>query len=124
MNAAAAAAVQRRVRKVPVAARHRHSTVLVATLPSWPSRNWVSRHRARAGNRTRDSDSVPWSKNNPVLLGEAGVGKTAIVEGFAQMVVDGQVPDILADRRIIVLDLAMMVAGTSTAASLKNASRP
>ena len=51
-------------------------------------------------------------KNNPVLLGEPGVGKTAIVEGFAQMVVDGQVPDILADRRIIVLDLAMMVAGT------------
>jgi ATP-dependent Clp protease ATP-binding subunit ClpC len=47
-----------------------------------------------------------------VLLGEAGVGKTAIVEGFAQMVVDGAVPDILADRRIIVLDLAMMVAGT------------
>ncbi len=51
-------------------------------------------------------------KNNPVLLGEAGVGKTAIVEGFAQMVVENQVPDILADRRIIVLDLAMMVAGT------------
>ncbi len=51
-------------------------------------------------------------KNNPVLLGEAGVGKTAIVEGFAQMVVEGAVPDILADRRIIVLDLAMMVAGT------------
>ena len=51
-------------------------------------------------------------KNNPVLLGEAGVGKTAIVEGFAQMVVDGLVPDLLAERRIIVLDLAMMVAGT------------
>ena len=51
-------------------------------------------------------------KNNPVLLGEAGVGKTAIVEGFAQMVIDGNVPDLLADRRIIVLDLAMMVAGT------------
>ncbi len=51
-------------------------------------------------------------KNNPVLLGEAGVGKTAIVEGFAQMVVDGMVPDLLAERRIIVLDLAMMVAGT------------
>ncbi|MEQ9411697.1 MAG: ATP-dependent Clp protease ATP-binding subunit [Fuerstiella sp.] len=51
-------------------------------------------------------------KNNPVLLGEAGGGKTAIVEGFAQMVVDGLVPDLLADRRIIVLDLAMMVAGT------------
>jgi ATP-dependent Clp protease ATP-binding subunit ClpC len=51
-------------------------------------------------------------KNNPVLLGEAGVGKTAIVEGFAQMVVDGLVPDLLAEQRIIVLDLAMMVAGT------------
>jgi ATP-dependent Clp protease ATP-binding subunit ClpC len=52
------------------------------------------------------------TKNNPVLLGEAGVGKTAIVEGFAQRVVDGNVPEILLDRRIVVLDLAMMVAGT------------
>ncbi len=51
-------------------------------------------------------------KNNPVLLGEAGVGKTAIVEGLAQMVVSSNVPDILHDRRIVVLDLAMMVAGT------------
>ncbi|MDA7950885.1 MAG: ATP-dependent Clp protease ATP-binding subunit [Pirellulaceae bacterium] len=51
-------------------------------------------------------------KNNPVLLGEAGVGKTAIVEGFAQRVIDGEVPEILADKRIVVLDLAMMVAGT------------
>jgi len=52
------------------------------------------------------------TKNNPVLLGEAGVGKTAIVEGFAQRVVDGEVPEILAEKRIVVLDLAMMVAGT------------
>ena len=52
------------------------------------------------------------TKNNPVLLGEAGVGKTAIVEGFAQMVVEGNVPELLTDRRIVVLDLAMMVAGT------------
>ena len=52
------------------------------------------------------------TKNNPVLLGEAGVGKTAIVEGFAQRVVSGNVPEILADKRIVVLDLAMMVAGT------------
>ena len=52
------------------------------------------------------------TKNNPVLLGEAGVGKTAIVEGFAQRVVDGAVPELLSDRRIVVLDLAMMVAGT------------
>ncbi|MBX3426699.1 MAG: ATP-dependent Clp protease ATP-binding subunit [Pirellulales bacterium] len=52
------------------------------------------------------------TKNNPVLLGEAGVGKTAIVEGFAQRVIDGNVPELLLDRRIVVLDLAMMVAGT------------
>jgi ATP-dependent Clp protease ATP-binding subunit ClpC len=52
------------------------------------------------------------TKNNPVLLGEAGVGKTAIVEGLAQLVVDANVPELLRDRRIVVLDLAMMVAGT------------
>jgi len=52
------------------------------------------------------------TKNNPVLLGEAGVGKTAIVEGFAQRCINGEVPEILADKRIVVLDLAMMVAGT------------
>jgi ATP-dependent Clp protease ATP-binding subunit ClpC len=51
-------------------------------------------------------------KNNPVLLGEAGVGKTAIVEGLAQLVVDSNVPELLRDKRIVVLDLAMMVAGT------------
>ena len=51
-------------------------------------------------------------KNNPVLLGEAGVGKTAIVEGLAQMIVSNDVPDILHERRLVVLDLAMMVAGT------------
>src|SRR5204863_442135 len=49
------------------------------------------------------------TKNNPVLLGEAGVGKTAIVEGLAQLVVDSNVPELLRDRRIVVLDLAMMV---------------
>ncbi|NOZ20771.1 MAG: ATP-dependent Clp protease ATP-binding subunit [Planctomycetes bacterium] len=52
------------------------------------------------------------TKNNPVLLGEAGVGKTAIVEGLAQKIVANDVPDLLRDRRIIVLDLAQMVAGT------------
>src|SRR5438105_500494 len=52
------------------------------------------------------------TKNNPVLLGEAGVGKTAIVEGLAQMIVDSNIPELLRDRRIVVLDLAMMVAGT------------
>src|SRR5881392_1862966 len=52
------------------------------------------------------------TKNNPVLLGEAGVGKTAIAEGLAQMIVDSNVPELLRDRRIVVLDLAMLVAGT------------
>jgi ATP-dependent Clp protease ATP-binding subunit ClpC len=52
------------------------------------------------------------TKNNPVLLGEAGVGKTAIVEGLAQQIVSQEVPDLLHDRRLVVLDLAMMVAGT------------
>ena len=51
-------------------------------------------------------------KNNPVLLGEAGVGKTAIVEGLAQKIVVNDIPELLADHRIVVLDLAMMVAGT------------
>jgi ATP-dependent Clp protease ATP-binding subunit ClpC len=51
-------------------------------------------------------------KNNPVLLGEAGVGKTAIVEGLAQDIVTGNVPRILRNRRIVVVDLALMVAGT------------
>ena len=52
------------------------------------------------------------TKNNPVLLGEAGVGKTAIVEGLAQKIVNNDIPELLADRLIVVLDLAMMVAGT------------
>jgi ATP-dependent Clp protease ATP-binding subunit ClpC len=52
------------------------------------------------------------TKNNPVLLGEAGVGKTAIVEGLAQRIISNDVPEILYDKRLVVLDLAMMVAGT------------
>ena len=52
------------------------------------------------------------TKNNPVLLGEAGVGKTAIVEGLAQKIIANDVPEILYNRRIVALDLAMMVAGT------------
>ncbi|MDG2291134.1 MAG: Clp protease N-terminal domain-containing protein, partial [Phycisphaerales bacterium] len=48
------------------------------------------------------------TKNNPVLLGEAGVGKTAIVEGLAQQIISKEVPDLLHDQRVVVLDLAMM----------------
>ncbi len=52
------------------------------------------------------------TKNNPVLLGEAGVGKTAIAEALAQEIAKGNVPDLLRDKRVITLDLALMVAGT------------
>jgi len=52
------------------------------------------------------------TKNNPVLLGEPGVGKTAIVEGLAQKIIANDIPDLLRNKRIVVLDLALMVAGT------------
>src|SRR2546430_8270776 len=51
-------------------------------------------------------------KNNPVLIGEPGVGKTAIVEGLAQLIAGGQCPDALKDHRVLSLDMAAVIAGT------------
>ena len=63
------------------------------------------------------------TKNNPVLIGEAGVGKTAIIEGLAQRIVDRNVPSFLENKRILSLDLSLIVAGTNIADNLKNGSK-
>ncbi|NQU78100.1 ATP-dependent Clp protease ATP-binding subunit [Candidatus Falkowbacteria bacterium] len=60
------------------------------------------------------------TKNNPVLIGEPGVGKTAIVEGLAKKIIKGEVPDVLADKRIFNLDLGLLVAGTSFRGDFEN----
>jgi len=59
-------------------------------------------------------------KNNPVLIGEAGVGKSAIVEGLAQKIVEGTVPEILKNKTIFSLDITALVAGTKYRGNLKN----
>ncbi len=64
------------------------------------------------------------TKNNPVLIGEPGVGKTAIVEGLARRIVEGDVPEGLKNKRLVALDLSAMVAERSTGASSRSGSRP
>ena len=60
------------------------------------------------------------SKNNPVLIGEPGVGKTAVVEGLAQRIVRGDVPEQLKDKTIFSLDMGSLVAGAKYRGELKN----
>ena len=59
------------------------------------------------------------TKNNPVLIGEPGVGKTAIAEGLAQKIIEGNIPEIIKDRRVVTLDLPSMIAVQSIGESLK-----
>lgn len=63
------------------------------------------------------------TKNNPVLIGEPGVGKTAVVEGLAQKLVSGDVPEELRGMNILSIDLSAMLAGTSTGGNLRSGSK-
>jgi ATP-dependent Clp protease ATP-binding subunit ClpB len=64
------------------------------------------------------------TKNNPALIGEPGCGKTAVVEGLAQRIIKGDVPEGLKNKRLVQLDMGALVAGQNIAVNLKNALRP
>ena len=61
------------------------------------------------------------TKNNPVLVGEPGVGKTAVVEGLAQRIASAQVPEPLEGKRVIAIDMGLLIAGASSVASSRSA---
>ena len=90
----------------------RRSRSTAATSPSSPSRASSTRSSAATRRSAASSRcSRRRTKNNPVLIGEPGVGKTAIVEGLAQRIVRGDVPEGLKDKRIVALDMGALVAG-------------
>ena len=111
--AAAASRAKAASRRGRASRRPRPWTASAATSRNWPGKASSIRSsaaRRKSSGRCRSSAAAP--RTTRCCWARPGVGKTAIVEGFAQRVINGDVPELLADRRIVVLDLAMMVAGT------------
>jgi len=115
------------VPRSPILTRRRilsHSKICPGPHRACPQRQARSRDRPRRRDQAHDPDPLASHKNNPVLIGEPGVGKTAIVEGLAQRIVSGDVPETLKNKKLVSLDLGAMLAVQSTAANSRIASRP